>query len=323
MVILANDGISAAGLTALQAAGHTVFTEFVPAEDLAGFIAENRVECLLVRSATKVREPLISACPGLRYIGRGGVGTDNIDVAFAQDRGIVVFNTPAASSQSVAELVMAHLFGLARFLHDSNRRMPATSDAAAFNALKKAYGKGTELRGKTLTVIGFGRIGQTVARYALGSGMNVLAVDPSRSAAGDRSVAVDVPVGPHTVTVEVPLVSLAEALPATDAITVHVPAVGTPVLGAAEFAAMKAGVLVVNTARGGVVDEDALLAALDSGKVRAAALDVFVGEPAPREDVLAHPRISLTPHTGAATVEAQDRIGEELASIIAGFSVPA
>lgn len=323
MVILANDGISAAGLTALQAAGHTVFTEFVPAEDLAGFIEENRVECLLVRSATKVREPLISACPGLRYIGRGGVGTDNIDVAFAQDRGIVVFNTPAASSQSVAELVMAHLFGLARFLHDSNRRMPAASDAAAFNALKKAYGKGTELRGKTLTVIGFGRIGQTVARYALGSGMNVLAVDPGRSAAGDRSVAVDVPVGPHTVTVEVPLVSLAEALPATDAITVHVPAVGTPVLGAAEFAAMKAGVLVVNTARGGVVDEDALLAALDSGKVRAAALDVFVGEPAPREDVLAHPRISLTPHTGAATVEAQDRIGEELASIIAGFSVPA
>ncbi|MGA1374357.1 MAG: NAD(P)-dependent oxidoreductase [Flavobacteriales bacterium] len=323
MVILANDGISAAGLTALQAAGHTVFTEFVPAEDLAGFIEENRVECLLVRSATKVREPLISACPGLRYIGRGGVGTDNIDVAFAQDRGIVVFNTPAASSQSVAELVMAHLFGLARFLHDSNRRMPAASDAAAFNALKKAYGKGTELRGKTLTVIGFGRIGQTVARYALGSGMNVLAVDPNRFAAGDRSVAVDVPVGPHTVTVEVPLVSLAEALPATDAITVHVPAVGTPVLGAAEFAAMKAGVLVVNTARGGVVDEDALLAALDSGKVRAAALDVFVGEPAPREDVLAHPRISLTPHTGAATVEAQDRIGEELASIIAGFSVPA
>jgi D-3-phosphoglycerate dehydrogenase len=201
--------------------------------------------------------------------------------------------------------------------------MPAASDAAAFNALKKAYGKGTELRGKTLTVIGFGRIGQTVARYALGSGMNVLAVDPSRSAAGDRSVAVDVLVGPHTVTVEVPLVSLAEALPATDAITVHVPAVGTPVLGAAEFAAMKAGVLVVNTARGGVVDEDALLAALDSGRVRAAALDVFVGEPAPREDVLAHPRLSLTPHTGAATVEAQDRIGEELASIIAGFSVPA
>jgi D-3-phosphoglycerate dehydrogenase len=279
------------------------------------------VECLLVRSATQVREPLIAACPGLRYIGRGGVGTDNIDVAFARAQGLEVFNTPAASSQSVAELVMAHLFGMARFLHDSNRKMPAASDAASFNALKKAYGAGTELAGKTLAVVGFGRIGQAVARYALGCGMEVLAVDSGRGSLGE-TVEVVCQVGKTAVPVQVEVVGLDAALKRADAITLHVPAQasGAPVLGAAEFNAVRPGLLLVNAARGGVIDEDALLAALENGKVRAAALDVFVGEPAPRADLLAHPRVSLTPHTGAATSEAQDRIGTELAEIIAGFS---
>jgi D-3-phosphoglycerate dehydrogenase len=288
---------------------------------LASFIQREGVECLLVRSATQVREPLIAACPGLRYIGRGGVGTDNIDVAFARAQGLEVFNTPAASSQSVAELVMAHLFGMARFLHDSNRKMPAASDAATFNALKKAYGAGTELAGKTLAVVGFGRIGQAVARYALGCGMEVLAVDSGRGSLGE-TVEVVCYVGKTAVPVQVEVVGLDAALKRADAITLHVPAQasGAPVLGAAEFDAVRPGLLLVNAARGGVIDEDALLAALENGKVRAAALDVFVGEPAPRADLLAHPRVSLTPHTGAATSEAQDRIGTELAEIIAGFS---
>jgi D-3-phosphoglycerate dehydrogenase len=288
---------------------------------LASFIQREGVECLLVRSATQVREPLIAACPGLRYIGRGGVGTDNIDVAFARAQGVEVFNTPAASSQSVAELVMAHLFGMARFLHDSNRKMPAATDAATFNALKKAYGAGTELAGKTLAVVGFGRIGQAVARYALGCGMEVLAVDSGRGSLGE-TVEVVCQVGKTAVPVQVEVVGLDAALKRADAITLHVPAQasGAPVLGAAEFNAVRPGLLLVNAARGGVIDEDALLAALENGKVRAAALDVFVGEPAPRADLLAHPRVSLTPHTGAATSEAQDRIGTELAEIIAGFS---
>lgn len=321
MNILANDGISPAGLKALQSAGHTVWTEAVAAAGLASFIQENGVECLLVRSATQVREPLIAACPGLRYIGRGGVGTDNIDVAFARSQGIEVFNTPAASSQSVAELVMGHLFGMARFLHDSNRKMPEAHEAAQFNALKKAYGAGTELAGKTLAVVGFGRIGQALARYALGCGMEVLAVDSGRGNSGSH-VEVVCTVGGHRVPVQVPVVTLAEALGRADALSLHVPAQssGAPVLGAAEFAQMRDGVLLVNAARGGVVDEDALLAALDAGKVRAAGLDVFANEPTPRADLLAHPRVSLTPHTGAATREAQDRIGEELAEIIAGFA---
>jgi D-3-phosphoglycerate dehydrogenase len=321
MVILANDGISPSGLAALRSAGHTVFTEAVAAADLASFIQREGVECLLVRSATQVREPLIAACPGLRYIGRGGVGTDNIDVAFARAQGLEVFNTPAASSQSVAELVMAHLFGMARFLHDSNRKMPAATDAATFNALKKAYGAGTELAGKTLAVVGFGRIGQAVARYALGCGMEVLAVDSGRGSLGE-TVEVVCYVGKTAVPVQVEVVGLDAALKRADAITLHVPAQasGAPVLGAAEFDAVRPGLLLVNAARGGVIDEDALLAALENGKVRAAALDVFVGEPAPRADLLAHPRVSLTPHTGAATSEAQDRIGTELAEIIAGFS---
>jgi len=321
MIILANDGISAAGLQALRSAGHTVFTDHVPADGLAAFIAAEGVECLLVRSATKVREPLIAACPGLRYIGRGGVGIDNIDVDVARARGIEVFNTPAASSRSVAELVMAHLFTCTRFLHDSNRKMPAASEAAVFNGLKKAYGEGTELAGKTLAIIGFGRIGTAVAQYALGCGMDVVAVDPSRATAGTTAVDVEVAIGTHRVRVEVPLLDLHAALRRADAVTLHVP--GGGVLGTAEFAVLKPGAVVVNTARGGVVDEDALLAALESGQVRAAGLDVFVGEPAPRADLLAHPRVSLTPHIGAATVEAQDRIGEELAAIIARFNVPA
>ncbi len=321
MIILANDGISAAGLQALRSAGHTVFTDHVPADGLAAFIAAEGVECLLVRSATKVREPLIAACPGLRYIGRGGVGIDNIDVDVARARGIEVFNTPAASSRSVAELVMAHLFTCTRFLHDSNRKMPAASEAAVFNGLKKAYGEGTELAGKTLAIIGFGRIGTAVAQYALGCGMDVVAVDPSRAASGAAEVDVVVTVGSHRVTVAVPLLDLHTALRKADAVSLHVP--GGGVLGTAEFAVLKPGAVVVNTARGGVVDEDALLAALESGQVRAAGLDVFVGEPAPRADLLAHPRVSLTPHIGAATVEAQDRIGEELAAIIARFNVPA
>ena len=316
MNILANDGISPAGLAALEEAGHRVWTDFIAAENLADFINTENVDGLLVRSATKVREPLIDACPNLKFIIRGGVGMDNIDVAYARSKGVQVNNTPAASSQSVAELVMGHLFTLSRFLHDSNRRMPVEG-VEQFKSLKKAYGKGRELRGMTLAIVGFGRIGQSLAHYALGCGMKVIGVDQST---GTKTL--DLDFAGQTIAVEVPLVTLDEALQQADAMSLHIPAQadGQAVIDAAAIAKMKPGAILLNAARGGVVDEDAMLEALDSGQLSGAGVDVFVGEPKPRQDVLRHPRVSLTPHVGAATGAAQERIGLEIAQIVQEIS---
>ena len=313
MNILANDGISPSGLEALKEAGHTVYTDFIEASELEDFINSNSIDGILVRSATKVRKDLMDACPTLKFVGRGGVGMDNIDVEYGREKGLAVFNTPAASSQSVAELGMGHLFSISRSLHHSHRAMP-NEGADNFKALKKQYSKGSELRGRTLGIVGFGRIGRSLASYALGCGMKVVAHD--RYAENGE---VEVNVGDVSISVECPILSMEEVLKQSDAVSLHIPAQadGKPVIGADELALMKPGALLLNAARGGVVDEDALIAALDSGALAGAALDVFVGEPSPRADVLAHPSLSLTPHTGAATGEAQDRIGLELASQIA------
>ncbi|MBE7441982.1 MAG: D-2-hydroxyacid dehydrogenase [Flavobacteriales bacterium] len=312
MKILANDGIAPIGKINLEKAGFTVVTETVPQADLIKVINEQNYVGIVVRSATQVRKDIIDACPNLKLIGRGGVGMDNIDVAYAKEKGLHVINTPASSSQSVAELVMAHLFGAVRFLYDSNRQMPVNG-LSDFNGLKKKYGKGYELRGKTIGIIGFGRIGQAVAKYALGCGMNVVAFDPFLA-----NATVLVEVANQTVKVDIKTISLDDLLAQSDFISLHVPAPkdGSAVLGASEFTKMKKGVVIANAARGGVIDEDVLIANLDSGKVAHACLDVFVNEPTPRQDLLSHPKISLTPHTGAATEEAQDRIGEELATQI-------
>ena len=215
MNILANDGISPSGAAALTAAGHTLHTDFVDADRLEAFIHEHAIDGVLVRSATKIRQPLIDACPSLKFIGRGGVGMDNIDVEYARGKGLTVFNTPAASSQSVAELVMGHLFSCARFLADSNRQMPGRG-AEEFKTLKKAYGKGTELRGKTLGIVGFGRIGRSLASYALGCGMNVIAHDPFV----DHGK-VELTVGGQTLTVDCPLHSLEDVLANADMVSIH------------------------------------------------------------------------------------------------------
>jgi D-3-phosphoglycerate dehydrogenase / 2-oxoglutarate reductase len=312
MKILANDGIAPIGKKQLEAAGFEVITETVPQADLANAINDNNYVAVLVRSATTVRKEVIDSCPNLKLIGRGGVGMDNIDVAYAREKGLHVINTPAASSQSVAEQVMAHLFSVARSLYDSNRQMPING-LNDFKALKKKYGKGIELRGKTLGILGIGRIGQSVAKYALGCGMNVVAFDPFIP-----KVTIDVEVADKTVSVDITTISKDELLAKSDFITLHIPAQadGKAVIGNEEFAKMKDGIIIVNAARGGVIDETALIANLDSGKVAVAALDVYVNEPSPREDILTHQKISLTPHIGAATLEAQDRIGEELASQI-------
>jgi D-3-phosphoglycerate dehydrogenase len=309
--ILANDGISRSGIEALEAAGFEVITTTVAQEQLAAFINKENISALLVRSATQVRKDTIDACPGLKLIGRGGVGMDNIDVDYARGKGIHVINTPASSSGSVAELVFAHLFGGVRFLYDANRNMPLEGDKK-FKVLKKNYGKGTELRGKTLGVLGFGRIGQATAKIALGIGMKVVYHDPFLEKAvvevpffDGRSVAFDL----ESITKE-------ELLKSSDFITLHVPAQKEYVIGKAELAMMKNGVGLVNAARGGVIDEVALIDAIDEGKVAFAGLDVFESEPVPEIRILMHPKISLSPHIGAATDEAQDRIGTELAEQI-------
>lgn len=320
MKVLANDGISASGIEKLEANGFTVVTDKVDQDKLIDAINNEGYEVLLVRSATTVRKDLIDACPGLKMIGRGGVGMDNIDVEYARSKGITVFNTPGASSLAVAELVMTMLFDISRFTYDSNLQMP-TNGVAEFKALKKKYGKGVELRGKTIGIVGFGRIGQYTAKYALGCGMNVIAFDPYVSEA-----IIPVEVGGQTIEVKVIPADMDTLLSSSDYISLHIPmpADKKAVIGSTEFAKMKDGVRIVNAARGGVIDEDALIAAIDNGKVAAAGLDVFVGEPTPREDLLKHPKTACTPHIGAATVEAQDRIGTEIAdNIMAYYKVTA
>src|SRR5690554_1886621 len=320
MRVLANDGISASGREKLIKAGFDVVTEHIAQEKLVDYINQNNVAALCVRSATTVRKDLIDACPNLKFIGRGGVGMDNIDVDYARDKGITVANTPASSSQSVAELVMAHLFSLARFTYDANREM-ALNGHSDFKALKKKYGKGIELRGKTMGIIGFGRIGQAVSQYALGCGMRVICADIY-----DVYTKVSFVIHGHgEVLVDVEKVELDELIRRSDAISIHVPkqADGSAVIGSKELSQMKKGVLLVNAARGGVIDESALIEALDSGHVAGAAIDVFENEPTPDKNLLSNPKVALSPHIGAATLEAQDRIGEELADLIMGQLTPA
>lgn len=310
--ILANDGIDPVGKHMLEKAGFIVDTQNIPQEQLTEGLKD--YDAITVRSATKVRKELIDACPGLKLIGRGGVGMDNIDVSYARSKGIEVVNTPAASSPSVAELVFAHLFTGIRFLYDSNRKMPAEGDIK-FNSLKKAYAAGVELKGKKIGIIGFGRIGREAAKIALGLGMEVLAYDLYEVPAElELNLAKGV-----NVMVPVRKTDFNELITEADFITLHIPFLDRPILGSDEFRRMKKGVGIVNCSRGGTIEESALLDALDSGIVSFAGLDVFENEPTPRKDLLLHPKVSLTPHIGAATNEAQERIGVELASLIIDF----
>lgn len=311
MKVLANDGISQSGISTLEAAGFEVSTTTVAQEQLENYINDKGIDVLLVRSATTVRKPLIDNCPNLKIIGRGGVGMDNIDVDYAKSKGLHVINTPAASSHSVAELVFGHLYGLARFLHNSNRDMPLEGDSN-FKGLKKAYAQGIELKGKTLGVLGFGRIGQATAKIALGAGMKVVAFDPFID---EEKLTLDFFDG-QTVNFTINTISKEDVLKQADFLTLHVPAQKTYVIDESEFNLMKEGVIMVNAARGGVVNEVALVKAIEKGQVARAALDVFENEPKPEMHLLMNSALSLTPHTGAATKEAQDRIGTELATQI-------
>lgn len=314
MKILANDGISQSGIEALQNNGFEVITTKVAQVQLENFINKHQIDGILVRSATQVRQELIDACPSIKLIGRGGVGMDNIDVDYAINQGIHVINTPKASSNSVAELVFAHLFGMVRFLHQSNREMPLEGDSK-FKDLKKAYALGSELRGKKIGIIGFGRIGQEVARIALGLGMEVLATDRFIESA---PISVDFFNG-QKITITIETIDLDTLLKESDFISLHVPVQEDYIIGTKEISKMKTGVGIINAARGGVIDEMALIKAIEKNKVKFAGLDVFEKEPNPEIQLLMNPELSLTPHIGAATVEAQDRIGIELATQIIGL----
>tara|TARA_R110002020_G_scaffold35530_16_gene107181 strand:- start:5328 stop:6281 length:954 start_codon:yes stop_codon:yes gene_type:complete len=316
MKILANDGISKSGIDALNDAGFEVLTVHVAQEQLQNYINEHKIEVLLVRSATKVRKDIIDNCPSLKIIGRGGVGMDNIDVEYARKNGIEVINTPAASSESVAELVFAHLFGGVRFLHDSNRNMPLEGDTR-FKELKKNYGGGRELRGKTLGIVGFGRIGREVAKIALGCGMKVIASDRE---VGEADITLTFYDG-QNITLKIKTAPIDKLIKHSDFISLHVPSQSGYLIGKEEISKMKEGVGIINAARGGILDENALLEAIEDGKVSFAALDVFENEPTPSIKILMHDKISLTPHIGAATNEAQDRIGLELANQIISILV--
>lgn len=311
MKILANDGISKSGVDALESAGFEVITVKVAQNQLENYINQHNIDAIIVRSATQVRQELIEACPSIKLIGRAGVGLDNIDVTYAKDNGLHVINTPRASSSSVAELVFAHLLGSVRFLHSSNREMPLEGDSR-FKELKKAYAQGTELRNKTIGILGFGKIGQEVAKIAIGMGMKVLATDKKiKSAPITLEFFND-----QKITFTIDTVDQKELLEKSDFITLHMPAQDDYIITAREIESMKEGVGIINTSRGGLLNEVDLVKAIKSGKVQFAGLDVYETEPSPAVQLLMNPDISLTPHIGAATKEAQDRIGIELANQI-------
>ena len=311
MKILANDGISKSGIDVLEKGGFEVITVKVAQSQLENYINQHNIDAILVRSSTQVRQELIEACPSIKLIGRAGVGLDNIDVAYAEENGLHVINTPEASSSSVAELVFAHLLGSVRFLHSSNREMPLEGDSR-FKELKKAYAQGTELRGKTIGILGFGKIGQEVAKIAIGMGMKVLATDNEVESA---PITLDFFNG-QKITFTVNTVDKEELLKESDFITLHVPYQESYIITASEIELMKEGVGIINTSRGGILHEVDLVKALESGKVQFAGLDVYETEPSPAVQLLMNPEISLSPHIGAATKEAQERIGIELANQI-------
>ena len=301
MRILVTDGMDKTAMAQLREHGHEVVEQFYEPDQLGE--ALRGFDVAVVRSKTKVRKEHIDAAKGgqLKLIIRGGVGVDNIDVDYAKANGIDVKNTPRASSQSVAELAMGHMFACARYLSIAGHTMREGKWE------KKAYGKGIELQGKTLGIIGFGRIGQHLGVMAKAIGMNVVAYSTTRRPEVEAKFGI-------------PYVTLEELLAQSDFISLHAPAApGAPLINADTIAKMKDGVVIINTSRGANVDEDALLAALESGKVRAAGLDVYADEPTANAALYSHPMVSCTPHIGAATVEAQKRIGTEIVDIIRSF----
>ena len=302
MRILVTDGMDATALQQLKDLGHEVVEQFYESDQLGKALRD--FDVVVVRSATKVRAQHIDEAKGgkLKLVIRGGVGVENIDVDYAEKNGITVKNTPRSSSNSVAELAMAHMFSCARYISIAGHSMREDKWE------KKSYSKGMELGGKTLGIIGFGRIGQALGRMAKGIGMEVIAEDIYHVPGIEEEMGMK-------------YVELDELLEKSDFISLHTPSLnGVKLINADTIAKMKDGVVFINTSRGDNVDEAALLAGLNSGKIRAAGLDVYSEEPPKNRDLYAHPNVSCTPHIGASTKEAQKRIGQEIVEIIQSFS---
>ena len=295
--ILVTDGMDKGAVKSLRELGYDVTEQFFNPEEFKKQV--QKFDAIIVRSATKVRKEIIDSALEtwkLKLIIRGGVGVDNIDVAYAESKGIKVRNTPKASSQSVAELVLGHMFSLARFVGIANVSMREGKWH------KKQY-KGIELEGKTLGIVGFGRIGQVLAKKAQALGMNILYTDilgVNKDFSGYEYVSFD------------------KLIEESDFISLHVPRNkdDSPLIDKEKLAKMKDGVCLINCARGGVVDEKALLDALNSGKVAGAGIDVYCEEPTCNLELVRHEKVSATPHIGASTKEAQKRIGQEIITII-------
>jgi D-3-phosphoglycerate dehydrogenase len=308
--ILVNDSFHSGGLKLLESKGFSLFKGNYEGEELVRFINENNISILLVRSATKVNRKVIEACKTLKYIGRGGVGMDNVDEAACKEKGIMAFNTPGGSTTAVAEMVFAHLLSLYRFISPSNHLIK--EDISKVKSLKKEFSHGQELKGKTIGIWGTGRIGTEVARLALSFGMNVLAYHKSNS-----EMSVEFEIRGKKMEVIIPISSLDEFLQDSDIISLHIPHHDSAVITANVISKMKSGVVFLNTSRSSNVDEEALLKAIESGKISKAGLDVFSSKL--NSELLKHPNVSVTPHLGASTVEGQEKISMELARKILEF----
>ena len=308
--ILVNDSFHSGGLKLLESEGFSLFKGNYEGEELVRFINENNISILLVRSATKVNRKVIEACKTLKYIGRGGVGMDNVDEAACKEKGIMAFNTPGGSTTAVAEMVFAHLLSLYRFISPSNHLIK--EDISKVKSLKKEFSHGQELKGKTIGIWGTGRIGTEVARLALSFGMNVLAYHKSNS-----EMSVEFEIRGKKMEVIIPISSLDEFLQDSDIISLHIPHHDSAVITANVISKMKSGVVFLNTSRSSNVDEQALLKAIESGKISKAGLDVFSSKL--NSELLKHPNVSVTPHLGASTVEGQEKISMELARKILEF----
>ena len=300
MRVLVTDGMDAGAIETLRRDGHEIVEQFYEPDQLGEALRD--FDAVIIRSATKIKEPQIDAAKGsrLKLIVRAGVGVDNIAVKYAEAAGITVKNTPRASSNAVAELAIALLFSCARNISIAGHTMREKKWE------KKAYSKGFEVMGKTMGVIGYGRIGRMVGEKAQALGMNVLSV-----------VHRSKPEGCECDTMH--FVSMDELLAKSDIIVLCAPGGDKPLVDAESLAKMKGGVVIINVSRGSNVDEAALLDALNSGKVKAAGLDVWLSEKDPNWELAAHPAVSCMPHVGAGTKEAQKRIGAELVDIIEHF----
>jgi len=314
MKLLANYTISKSGIDLLSNAGFEVIAITVAQNQLINYINQNNINVLIIGVNTTISSELIDACPTLKIIGCASNYVNNIDVSYAIDKGTHIINAPVAHAVGVAELVFAHLLGMVRFLHQSNREMPLEGDTR-FTELKNQFSTGTELRGKTLGIIGLGTIGKEVAKIAIGLGMNVIATSTSIK---KETINISFFNG-KSITFEIETQPLDSLLKASDFITLHIPHQESQVISAKEIELMKTGVGIINTSQGGVLDEVALINAIESEKVKYAALDVFETEPNPEIQLLMNPELSLSPHIGGATIDSLHKTEKELITQLTNY----